>query len=185
MNRTPEHIYNELLVMRCQDRERSALDELVSYWQPRLWRHALRLTKEPGAASDVMQEAWMAVVRGIGRLDDPARFRQWAYRIVTHKAADWVRRRQRDRRLVEQAGRDASLLPDGTSETEDDDITELRRAIQELPERRRMMLTLYYFEGMAISEIAGIFDIPRGTVKSRLYHTRQQLKLKLKLERRS
>ena len=95
--RTSDDIYDELLVLRLQDGDSAALDELVQRWQPRLLRHAQRLTGLPDAASDVVQAVWVAILRGLNGLGDPACFRRWAYQIVTYKCADWVRERQRDR----------------------------------------------------------------------------------------
>ncbi len=82
---------DELLVLRCQDGDGGAMDELVRRWHGRLLRHAWHLTRREDAASDVTQDAWVGIVRGIRRLSDPAMFRVWAYRIVTHKCADWMR----------------------------------------------------------------------------------------------
>lgn len=83
-----DDVYDELLVLRCQEGDQDALDELVARWQRRLFDHARRLTQQTDAAWDVVQEAWMAIVRGIGRLQDPASFRPWAYRIVTFKCTE-------------------------------------------------------------------------------------------------
>lgn len=63
MNRTPEQIRDELLVLRAQDGDRDALTELASRWQERLLRHATRLTGRADAAADVVQESWLAMVK--------------------------------------------------------------------------------------------------------------------------
>ena len=189
MQRTYQHIYDELLVLRCQDHEAPALRELVARWQPRLWRFALHLTGEASAASDVLQDSWLAIIRGIGRLEDPARFRPWAYRIVSNKGADWVRRRQRDRRLADNISREeasaAERSPQAAEATanDHDDVAALRQAIRRLPDDRRVLLMMHYFEGMSVAEMATILNVPAGTVKSRLFHTRRNLKTLL--ERRS
>ncbi len=178
MPRTPEQIYDELLVLRCQDGESAAFEELVRRWQERLWRYSRRLVDDSEAAWDVVQEAWMAIVRGIGRLDDPARFQPWAYRVVTHKCADWTRRTARRRRLTEEVSHQP-LEPAAPAEAEEDEIARLRRAIAGLPAERRALLTLHYLEGIGIAEIAVVLGIPQGTVKSRLFHARNALKTSL------
>jgi RNA polymerase sigma-70 factor (ECF subfamily) len=81
--RDPEDIHDEWLVLRCQEGDAAALTELVERWQPRLWRQAMRLTDNSDAAGDVVQQAWVAIIRGLGRLSDAACFRRWAYQIVT------------------------------------------------------------------------------------------------------
>ena len=118
----------------------------------------------------------IAIVRGIRRLDDPARFRHWAYRLVTHRAADWVRRQQRLRKLAE----DAWLEAEATGErSADDSVDGLRRAFGRLPTECRAILSLHYFQDIRLTEIARILELPEGTVKSRLHHARNQLKTAL------
>lgn len=90
MAKLKQQVYDELLVLRSQDGEASAMDELVRRWQKKLRRHARYLTAGDEAAWDMTQETWMAVVRGIRRLDDPATFKTWVYRILVHKCADWL-----------------------------------------------------------------------------------------------
>lgn len=172
-----------MLVLRCQAGDAGAMERLVGRWQPRLLRHALRLTGDPEAASDAVQEAWLAIVRGLRRLQDPARFRSWAYRIVSRKCSDWIRGRQRRRRLGRRAAEDGTRPGADTltgSEPEGDDrVTQVRRRLRSLPAERRAILAMHYGEGMSVREIAASLEIPEGTVKSRLFHARNQLRASL------
>ena len=173
MNDCPEQPVDELLVMDCQDGSRKAMELLIGRWQRRLWRYALRLTGDPEAAWDVTQESWLAIVRGVSRLDDPARFGSWAYRIVTNKGNDWLRKHSR-----------MALLPpefDGQARQSHDHqaavtAADLRSVLYRLSNSARTVLTLHYLEGFALADIAGILHVPRGTVKSRLYAARSELK---------
>ncbi len=186
-------ITDELLVMSCQDGDEEAISLLVRRWQPRLWRHARTLTGTDDAAWDVVQESWLAIVRGLHRLLDAAQFRVWAYRIVTNKSADWIRRQTRRRQaLADLSQQDAAqsggtqtgiAQPDvlGRSEPEaaashNEQVAALQQALQTLGPDHRVVLTLHYLEEMTINEIAVSLGIPAGTVKSRLYHARQELK---------
>lgn len=172
--RTPEDIHDELLVIRCQDGEHDALAELVDRWQPRLIRHALRLTNNPDGAEEAVQGTWVAIVRGVHQVNDPACFRRWAYQILTRKCADWIRLRQRQRakqdRLVSDPAGEESLDEGITN-----DIAALRKAIKRLPDDRRLVLVMFYLEGMSLQEIAHSLSLPVGTVKSRLHYARKQL----------
>jgi RNA polymerase sigma-70 factor (ECF subfamily) len=179
MQRTPEDIQDELLVLRCQEGEPAAFKALVAQWHSRLQGLAQRLTHDPDAARDLVQESWVAIVRGLGRLDDPARFRVWAYRIVTNKCADWVRRRTVRRDAVENLQRAANARNDG-SETpasdEAEEIGRLRVALAQLPHDSRIILWLHYLDGLSVVDIATALDLPAGTVKSRLHGARERLK---------
>jgi len=177
--RTPDDVQDELLVMRCQDGDREALAELVQRWQPRLLRQAARLVDGVDAAADVVQEAWVAIVRGLRRLDDPACFRSWAYRIVTRKCADWTRRRQRGR-ATEGALAVDPVDPSPSPADSSDDVAALRKALRSLPNQQKAILAMFYLDGMSIRLIAEVLSLPEGTVKSRLYHARCHLKEVLK-----
>ena len=178
MTRTHEDIQDELLVLQCQEGDGDALRTLIARWQPRLARLAWRLTGEREAARDVVQDAWLTIVRGLNGLDDPARFRSWAYRIVTNKCADWIRRRT-VRRSVAQQLRDVapSTRDDSLNQTDSaDDVARMRDAMAKLPDEQRAVLSLHYLDEMDVREIARVLGVPEGTVKSRLHHARNRLK---------
>lgn len=177
--RTSDEIYDQWLVLRCQDGDAAALSELVERWQPRLLRHALRLTGTADAAGDVVQMAWLAIIRSLGRLEDPACFRRWAYRIVGFKAADWIRLRQRDRARAGPLTTEPADSRESTgdrSRDAEDEITALRGAMEQLSPERRAVLTLFYLDELSLLEIAQALAVPLGTVKSRLHYARLALK---------
>jgi RNA polymerase sigma-70 factor (ECF subfamily) len=166
-----EQLVDEILVMDCQSGSSEALDMLVSRWQKRLWRYACRLTGSSEAAWEVTQESWLGIIRGIRRLNDPARFRAWAYRIVTNKSRDWIRKRSKP---VSVDGPVEGLRQDGSSANETSADLETIRG--RLSARNRTVLTLHYLEEIGLGEIARILRVPKGTVKSRLYTARAEFK---------
>jgi RNA polymerase sigma-70 factor (ECF subfamily) len=166
-------LIDELLVMEAQSGNAKAMEALVSRWQKRLWQYARRLTGNVEAAWDVTQEGWLGIVRGIHRLNDPARFRPWAYCIVTRRANDWIRARAQARKRHD----DAVAGPPPSAGPSDVDVsTDLEGILQRLPVQSRVVLTLYYLEDLGISEVAAVLDVPTGTVKSRLHHARNEFK---------
>jgi RNA polymerase sigma-70 factor (ECF subfamily) len=173
MTRSAEEIYDELLVLRARDGDEEAFAELVSRWNGRLMGHAFRLTGRADAACDAVQETWLAIVRGLDRLDDPARFPGFAHRILTRRCADWTRRMGRQRRLLAEWRGAAS--GDGGVETTSD-LERVREALARIPIPRRVVLTLHYLHELSVAEIAGILRVPAGTVKSRLHDAREQLR---------
>jgi RNA polymerase sigma-70 factor (ECF subfamily) len=172
MDGTPSQVLDELLVLHSQEGDADAFAALVRRYQPRLRRHAWHLTGHAEAADDAVQEAWLAVARGLRRLEDPACFRRWLYQIVTRKCADWVRARQRERRLTALR----AAQPATVSAEHDETLGRLQAAMRQLPGERRALLALCYLDGLSIEEIAQVLEIPAGTVKSRLHHARQELK---------
>lgn len=179
MSRTPEDIQDELLILQWQAGDAKALKELIDRWQPRLVRFVWLLTGQREAARDVVQDVWLAVVRGLRRLDDPARFRSWAYRIARNKCADWTRRRTAGRRADEALGheiRTARSADAGEKQADADETDRLQEALAKLADEQKAVLSLHYLDGMGLAEIARVLDVPVGTVKSRLYHARERLK---------
>jgi RNA polymerase sigma-70 factor, ECF subfamily len=173
MARDSDAIMDEILVLDCQSGSLGALEALVSRWQKRLWRHAYCLTGDAEAAWDVTQESWLGIIRGIGGLGDPARFPDWAFRIVSHKASDWLRQRKKTRQPGEGELEDQSV-GDGPHRSET--AIDLFSVLLRLPADHRSVLSLYYIEGFGIAEVASSLGIPEGTVKSRLHSARAAFK---------
>ncbi len=171
--RTPSALVDEYLVVQCQLKDATAFARLVRRWHPRIVRHAYRLTQDRDIAGDIAQDTWIAVVRGLSSLRDPARFKAWVLRIVANKARDWIRREQVRRRAVRQADADPGI---SGPERESGAVQRVRAELTRLGPDQRVVLTWHYLEEMPIREIAEALSIPEGTVKSRLYHARIALR---------
>ena len=170
-------IQDEITVLRAQQ-SAEHFDALVARWQRPLWTHAHRLTGDREAAWDIVQEAWMTVLRKIGELRSPGAFPAWAYRIVTNKCRNWRRKHGRRQELLAEYAdraereRTSTLAPRGRHDG-------LDAAFSSLSLERRMLLSLYYDEEFPVREIADIFGLSEGTVKSRLYRARQELRTRM------
>ncbi len=176
-----ERILDELLVLRSQDGDVAAFENLARRWQPRLLRLARRLTQSP-EAGEVVQEAWLAIVRGLPRLADPARFGTWAFRIVAHKSTDWIRLRQKGRSLAERVEREPQ--PEGPPSTEEEvsrsqGVAQLRKALPQLSDGHRGVLEMFYLRAFSVQTISEKLGVSPGTVKSRLFHARKVLRAAL------
>ena len=171
MIKNQEKLYEELLVLKCQEGDSEAFDELVNRYQKRLWKHAFYLTNNEEVAWDILQEAWMAIVKGMSKLQDPSAFLGWAYKIVSNKCNDWLRKQVRRRKLHENFREELISIPDDLEE-----YNSLKEALQKLPGDYRAIISLKYLEGFDVNDISEILGIPAGTVKSRLFHGRDKLK---------
>lgn len=167
-----EQIYDQWLVQRCQEGDARAFDELMSRWQERLWRHAVRLTGDTDAAWDILQETMLAISGGLGRLVEPAAFPGWAYRIATNRCRALFRRNRSRRQSLEAylESQPVEIAPDAAA------ALDLQAALKKLSHAQQTLVSLRYEEGFSVGEIAGILGIQPGTVKSRLYAARQQLR---------
>lgn len=170
-----ERVHDQLLVLRSREGDAAALDALLGRWQERLWRHALRLTGDDDAAWDILQDACLAIGRDIERLEDEAAFPAWAYRIVSNKCRDWLRRRIRRRQWEEIFAADSQRRHEERHELQSQ-ITDLREALGRLAGPDRALLALRYDEEFSTRQIAEILRLPEGTVKSRLFTARERLR---------
>ncbi len=174
MKKSRDQIYNELLVIKSQQGDKDAFNELVGRWQKRLWNYAYRVTGSESAAWDIIQESWHGIIKGIRKLNDAALFGSWAFRIVNNKCADRLRKQRQQNKLDDELVKN---IRDESNESEGDGKSELLlEAVRKLSPERRALVTLRYREGFDIEQIAKIIGVPEGTVKSRLHRTLNQLK---------
>jgi len=161
-------IKDQLLVMDAQDGDAEAMEKLVSRWQRRLWQHAFRLTSDSQGAWDITQQVWLGIIKGLRKLNDPASFKAWAYKITTNKSIDWIKKDEAVKHIsIEEV--------QGHQHREKKDIG-VKELLGKLDIRKRTVIYLYYFEHLSVSEISIALKIPDGTVKSRLAGARKEFK---------
>ncbi|MBA7667321.1 ECF RNA polymerase sigma factor SigW [subsurface metagenome] len=175
MQKSRDQIYNELLVLKCQQGSRDAFEELVERWQKRLWHYAFQVTGSESVAWDVVQESWVGIINGIRKLGDAAVFPRWAFRILNNKCADWLRKQHLQSRLSDQLVNQAQNESD-KKQNGNEKVESLQAAVEKLSPERRALLALRYREDFDISQIAEILRISEGTVKSRLHRTLERLR---------
>jgi RNA polymerase sigma-70 factor (ECF subfamily) len=173
MQNSAEQIADQMLVLEAQGGRREAFERLVARWQKRLWAHAFHLTGHADAAWDITQESWLDVVRGLPRLQDPAKFGAWAYRIVSNEASDWMRRNRRPSEPAVEPEAHHSLTGE---QAQRETVQDVHSILRLLPAPARVVLSLFYLEGFGVTEIARILGTPEGTVKSRLHAARAEFR---------
>ena len=126
----------------------------------------------------MVQETWESAVRGLRRLEDPARFSAWIYAIAARKCADALRQKYRGAR-IEQAAHAHAALNDHEVDAQGEagDRIDLAAALRRLPPEQRVAVSLYFGEDMPVADIAIVTGVPPGTVKSRLFAARKMLRL--------
>ncbi len=130
-------------------------------------------------AEDILQEVFLRVNRYADSFDQAQPFEPWLYRITvnlsyswTNKAKRWVNVFQNAiERLKAPSRRDPERVTESREQRE-----LLRRAINGLPDSHRVVIILFYLEGLSVSEVAFVVGVPEGTIKSRLYYAREKLR---------
>jgi RNA polymerase sigma-70 factor, ECF subfamily len=158
-----------------------------------LYSAALRMTRNPADAEDLVQETYLKAYRAFGSFQEGTNLRAWLYRILTNTYINIYRAKQRrpeerdldeveDLYLYRRLGSLDQALSGRSAEDElmamftDDEV---KQAMEDLPEQFRMAVYLADVEGFAYKEIAEILDIPIGTVMSRLHRGRKAMQKKL------
>ncbi len=165
-----QHIRDESLVLRVRANP-DDFGVLVDRWHAVLWRHAYRLTQNRESAWDAVQEAWLAIFRSLHSIEDPAAFPKWAFRIVTNKCRDHARQARRQEAAMAAYKEQSVALPASATSNE-----RLATALTRLEPELRTLVALYYEDSFTVREIGEITGSPEGSVKSRLYRARQELR---------
>ena len=179
---------DDALVLRFQSGERSAFEELVARYRDRIYNYLRAMTGSDAEAEDLTQEAFIRAYMNVGSFRRESSFHTWLYRIAYNGYLDSARKQKRrqtfslDQPLWE--GEEAPELPDLTpgpaQHAERQELQDvLVAALQALPEKLRAVVVLHDVHGYSYEEIAGVVRCPVGTVRSRLFHARQQLRRKL------
>jgi RNA polymerase sigma-70 factor (ECF subfamily) len=167
--------------------------ELAMPYMDALYTAALRMTRNPADAEDIVQETYLRAYRGFGGFAEGTNLKAWLYKILTNTFINMYRARKRRpdevdfgdaedfllfRRLGGLEAANAGRTPETTVL---DAIPEsiVKEAIEALPEQFRVAVLLADVEGFSYKEIADITDVPIGTVMSRLHRGRKQLQARL------
>ena len=162
----------------------SAEDSLAREFEARLadssalaFRVAYSVLRHRQDAEDVAQEAFAKAYRSFRHLRDRDRFRAWLVRMTWRMSLD---RRRSDRRRVAREERDRAGVAGLTRHLEEQVIATERsarlwQAIDQLPEKLRVVVVLAAIEGHGVREVAALVGVPEGTVKSRLFDARRKL----------
>jgi len=173
-----------------EDKERFQLEALPLL--DSLYAGALRMTRNPADAEDLIQETMMRAYRAFDRFEPGTNLKAWLFRILTNAYINTYRKKQREPLKVSQ---DEVAEFDLYRELKNHDPqfeitpetlvldslvdTDIIEAIDDLPEQFRMAVVLSDVEGFSYAEMAQIMDVPLGTVMSRLHRGRKALQKRL------
>lgn len=159
---------------------RREFEERLAECGPLAYRVARGVLRNSADAEDVAQEALLRAYQRFERLRDRTRFRAWLVRIAFRLAIDRTRsskrREVRETLWSRQAPAASTEEIAATSEFQ----AHLEDAMDELPEKHRLVLLLAAMQGHSLDEVAEMLGLPMGTVKSRLFFARKQLAEKLR-----
>src|ERR1700749_339078 len=169
--------------------DQAQFSELAMEYMGSLYSAALRMTRNPSDAEDLVQETYLKAYRAFGSFKEGTNLKAWLYRILTNTFINSYRARKRrpeqtelddveDLYLYRRLGGLEAVSAGRSAEEEVlEHFTEsdIKAAVESLPEQFRMAVLLADVEGFSYKEIAEILDVPIGTVMSRLHRGRRAL----------
>jgi RNA polymerase sigma-70 factor (ECF subfamily) len=173
--------------------DQAKFSELAMEYMPSLYTAALRMTRNPSDAEDLVQETYLKAYRAFNSFQEGTNLKAWLYRILTNTYINSYRAKKRRPEetdvddlenfyLYRHLGGLAGAVAGRSAEDQVLDHfteTEVKEAIEALPEQFRMAVLLGDVEGFSYKEIAEILDVPIGTVMSRLHRGRRALQKRL------
>ena len=179
----PEIRTDEELLVAHLDGDARAFPELMDRYKNELLHFLIRFVGSKAAAEDVFQETFLQIHISGATFDPKRRFKPWLFTIAANKGRDWHRKHSKrtvmslsqeigggegeTTRFVDLMESDAEL-PDAEL-LNSEQINDVRKAVDELPNHLREILLLNYFQQMSYVQISDSLEIPLGTVKSRLH----------------
>ena len=169
------NIHQEL-INACKINDRKAQYEIYKLYYKAMYNTAIRILGSPVEAEDVMQESFLDAFRKIGSYVEKATFGAWLKRIVINNSIDVLKGRQ-----------SFESIHDKEIEIEDEPIDEnpieilsyktdnIRKSIESLPDRYRIILSLYLLEGYDHEEISKILNMNHGAVRTKYSRAKQKL----------
>jgi RNA polymerase sigma-70 factor (ECF subfamily) len=170
------------LIERLQQADLDALGLLFERYRHRVFRTALVIVRDPAVAEDILQDCFLKVYTNAHRIDTDRPLAPWLYRVTVNLSYTRVSRNRNNRtsldNVIDRLTSPMRQAPDRLAEQ-----TELRqnvrKAIGALSIDQRVVIVLYYLNNLSLQDIAEILDLPVGTVKSRLYYARENLRNQL------
>jgi RNA polymerase sigma-70 factor (ECF subfamily) len=173
------------LVPRIQGGDLSAFESLYRKYKNELYRTALAITRDQGAAEELLQDCFLRAYDHIDAVDACSSLKPWLHRIIVNLSYNWSAKKRLHLVSFEDVFERLLSLPHSSPERVYE-RQELMKAVDEaicsLSMPQRVVIVLFYLQGFSLAEIAYVLDCPVGTVKSRLHNARRALKRRLTMD---
>jgi len=181
-----------VLVLRCQEDDCEAFDEIVARYKDGIYNYIWRMISNRDDAEDLAQEVFVKAYASIKKFKSESNLRTWLYKIASNLCIDKYRRSGLEKRIFTSMETDSDdgegqvtrEIPDTKCDPQllyqtEETKQYVHAAIDKLPEKLKAAILLYDLEGMSYEEVSEALNCPIGTVKSRLFKARMQLRILL------
>ncbi len=163
----------------------SAFGELIQHFGQRIYRTALKILKEEESARDAVQETLINIHRAAETFRGEARLSTWINRITVNVCLEMIRKNRRhaartEEDISEHVTLEDRSLRDPFTETYRGEVRRrVQAALARISRKHRVVVRMHDLEGYTIKEIADRVGVAEGTIKSRLFYGREELKRRL------
>lgn len=161
------------LIDRCKKGDREAQFRIYELYYKAMYNTSLRIVKNESEAEDLMQESFLSAFEKINTYSGTVSFGAWLRRIVVNRSLDSIKKQ---RLYFETLDEKLTLgLSDNSPAENEVDTKKIKKAIMDLPDGFRIVITLYLLEGYDHEEIGQILNISSSTSRSQYTRARQKL----------
>lgn len=181
----PNNLTESELIRLVQCRDEAAFTELISQYSPRIWNIVLDKSRQKRDAEEILMDIWLAVWQNIIGLRKVESFGAWLRKIANNACNRYYASKENKyaeiilsyEDLADQIDRESEQLFQSGKLQE-----EAREAVNHLPQKVRSIAQMYYLDLSSVKEIANEFNLPIGTVKSKLSETRKLLQKEFEIK---
>lgn len=171
-----KQITEQVLILRCQIGDQRAFAELIRRYERPLRYFILRLLGDSAIAEDVFQDTWLSVIAKIGSLRKVESFTTWLYRIARNRVYQELRKKKYTFLVDEELEEPDDTQNDVFSA---EDAAKVHGCLAKLPAEHKEVLMLRFLEQMSYEQISTVINCNLGTVKSRIYYAKRNLRRKM------
>lgn len=139
-----------------------------------IYRLAIGFTGDPDLADEITQEVFVRMYQGRKRWQPRAKFTTWIYRMTLNTSRELLRKRKRERTILDKVKRETPAQPGSLPENACG--SELNNVLRILPDRQREAVVLRFYEKLSIKETAKVMGCRQGTIKSHLHKAMKNLR---------
>ncbi len=169
---------NEILLrFRAPATREAAFTDLIKKYQERLYWHIRRLVVTHEDSNDLLQNVWIRVWNALDKFREESQLYTWLYRIATNECLSFIEQQKKKATLPlsdEENGMERQLKADPHFDEQKLEW-KLQLAIQQLPEKQRVVFSLRYFDEMPYEEMSNVLDTSEGALKASYHHAAKKI----------
>lgn len=165
------------LIKQSLNGDHIAYGQLVDRYKNALYRHCFAIVRNEDVAEDLTQETFITAYYKLSLYKPKYRLSTWLFKIATNKALTWLKKTGREVAFGDELIASVASKQPGPDKLAT--YTELHSAVDKLQVKHRVVVSLYYWQGLSYAEIATVLSAPIGSVRGWMNRAKQQLRKEL------